>query len=572
MENGFQKIKRLLCYHWAAIVCAVVFVVLLATPFICSRILLGSEFQGIESEVTDDEAFYLSRIQDVIDGYPMIGNSYLAEHKNAPPQQLFVPEYVLAQLTRLTGFVVPYARIFIAALLECIVFLLFYSVALKISESKTVALFSSLFFFFGLYPTAMMRPVSPQLNGIFWFFAVLALWCMLDMHIMWRRLVMASIAIGLLFYIYPYYWTWFIVFLVILIGTCWLRERRYALACLVTLAGVCIIGSGYGVLTYSASRSPEYVETMTRLGMIATRFPSGAVVLMITSISLGILLWLLRSRVVACNRGTLFFIAAFLTSMIVVNQHIITGKNFEFSNHYTMQTISMAIFAFGFVWRHLAYKYRHYALIIGAIVTVSFVVVGSGRLLQQATTLSPQMAYRQDYAPVFQWLREHASNDAVVYANEDLSYWIPVYTSQNVFFSHNAGLFLVSDTELENRFLAQHFFDGIDERLIRDSERVLFGIRYVDQQGHVRQQNKLRKFFGITLLPYPLFPETEIQRITEIGHSMQRKSFREALQPYEVNYFVWDSLANPQWKLQNQSWLIPVFHYKQFTIFMPKPS
>lgn len=572
MENDFQKINRLLRCHWAAITCAVVFATLLMAPFISSRISLGSEFHSIEPVTADDEAFYLSRVREVLDGYPTIGNSYLAEHKDAYPQQLFVPEYVLAQLTRITNLAVPQARIAIACFLGMLAFLSFYYISAAISGSKIFALFSSIFFFFGLYPGVIMRPVSPQFNIVFWLLAIAAAWHLTGEHITRRLLVIAAIAIGVLFYIYPYYWTWFVVFLLVLSGLYLFWERRHAIVCLIILASSCVLGSGYAVLTFIASRSPEYTETMTRLGMITTRFPSGAMVLIITGIGLAILFLLIRHHLIVCNRNTLFFIAAFLASIIVVNQHIVTGKNFEFSNHYTMQTVTVAIFASGFVLRHLMYKWRRYILVAGVILVTGFVIFSCGKIFVASTAVSANMVYRQDYAEIFQWLNAHAADDSVVYANDDLSYWIPVYTSKNVFFSRNAGFFLVSDAELEKRFLAQHFFDNIDEKLIREQERALVGVRYVDQIGHVRQQNKLRRLLGMGLLPEPSFPEIEVQRILKAGHAVQKNSFKQALQPYDANYFIWDTLANPQWKLQNQGWLIPVFRYKQFTIFSHKLS
>ena len=104
----FKKVKK----HWPAILIAVVLGSLMIWPFFYFQVALGDEYGGILNQVIDDELFYMARIKDVVDGYPTLGNAYLFEHKNQLPQQLFLPEFLLAQPLKLLNLDVVQGRIF----------------------------------------------------------------------------------------------------------------------------------------------------------------------------------------------------------------------------------------------------------------------------------------------------------------------------------------------------------------------------------------------------------------------------------------------------------------------------
>lgn len=564
MENGFQKVIRNVRGHWEALVCAVAFAVLLVTPFVVQRLGLGSQFQGIEPEFANDESLYMSGIRDVLDGHPSVGNAYLAEHKDKPPQQLFVSQIVLAQLTRLSGLEVAQARILIGAFLGLITFLAAYAVSYRILGSRMAGLVVAVFMLFGWYGNLMNRPISPQFIFIFWWLAIGALWELNRPDASRKQMVYAGGILGVLFYIYPYYWTWMVLFMALMVAGLWFVDRQKTFRWIGALMIGCIIGSGSLIMSLQASRLSEYSETMTRLGMITTRFPSGFEVVLVSGLGLLASAWLLYRRRIAQDRTMLFWIVALATSIVAVNQHLITGKNFEFSSHYDTQAVSIAVLLAFFLlrlypWRRLIYAW----VLVIALVNVWNSFYG-------LFSVSETTAYRQEYAPVFAWLNHNAPADSVVYANSDLSYWIPVYTPHNVFSSRNAGFFLVSDAELERRFLAQHYFDPVDYGLVLEQERALVGVRYIDQRGHIQQRNKLRRFLGLQEMSEPAMPASDVDRIVREAATMKARSFEQALRPFESHYFVWDAVANPDWKLQEQSWLTPVFRHKQFVIFARK--
>src|SRR3989344_3093921 len=118
----FKKLKR----HWPTVILAVILGLLMVWPFFYFQKSLGDEYKGILNQVIDDELFYMARIKDVMDGHPTLGNAYLLEHKNQLPQQLFLPEWLLAQPLRLLNLDIVQGRILYNFILPALAFFLTY--------------------------------------------------------------------------------------------------------------------------------------------------------------------------------------------------------------------------------------------------------------------------------------------------------------------------------------------------------------------------------------------------------------------------------------------------------------
>ena len=128
----FQKVRR----HWLAILIAVILGVLITLPFFYFQEKLSNEYKGILNQVTDDELFYMARIKDVMDGHPTLGNAYLYEYKNQLPQQLFLPEWLLAQPLKFLNLDIIQGRIFYSFILPAIALVLTYIAFYLIYPSK----------------------------------------------------------------------------------------------------------------------------------------------------------------------------------------------------------------------------------------------------------------------------------------------------------------------------------------------------------------------------------------------------------------------------------------------------
>lgn len=571
--------------HWTAVLISLILGFLMVLPFFYFQKSLGEEYKGILNQVIDDEIFYMARIKDVIDGHPTLGNAYLAEYKNQLPQQLFLPELILAQPLKLfpptadqpkaENFDIIQGRILYNFLLPAIAFLLTYIAFYLIYHSKLWANLFSIFLIFGLYLFKFTRPVIPQFVFIFWLTQFIFLWLLVrnkgDDIMIYHRiskkwvLLLNILNFGLLFYLYPFYWTFYLVFFAVLILTFFRIEKKLSKQFLKILIGGLIIALPYFYLTFLTSRLPEYQETLTRLQLVYSRSPSEFISVFRSFVVLLLIGVLYRLKTVKLDKKIIFFLAGIVSILLVTNQNIITGQKFEFG-HYRMPATFFLVFAVYCLWSKINFKEK--LLVASFIILIS--ASGLYEYTQRITKVSEEDIYRQRYAVIFDWLNENIPKDSVVYANEDISGLIPIYTANNVFYSRYANLFIISDDEAGERFVLNNYFEKFDRDFAVQNERAIWGVRYVDRYADVVQANKWRKILGLGLKDETRLPEQEINKILAAASQIQKDFFEKGLKKYRVDYFVWDKNKNFDWQLANQNFLEKAFEDENFAIYQRK--
>ncbi|MDO8676878.1 MAG: hypothetical protein Q7K16_04535 [Candidatus Azambacteria bacterium] len=563
METFIHKIK----YHCAAIIIALILGVLMILPFFYFHIKLGNNFKGIFPEIVNDENFYYARIKDIVDGHSFLSNAYLAEHKEGLPQQLFLAEWFLAQLLKLFGLGINAAHLIYNFILPIVGFLLAYIAFYLILRKRFFSLGFCLFLFFGLFLTAFIRPVSPQFNFIFWLTQFIFLWLfIMEQRRKWIWLL--AINFGLLFYVYPYYWTFYLIFFCVLAVLYFWKGRALSYGILAIASGGLVLAIPYFYLNYLAAQLPYYTETLTRLGMLYTRFPSGFRIILWSAFGLAIFSWFLWRRVVEFDVKASFFILGILSSVIVANQHLLTGKNFEFSSHYDIGAVFFLVFAVAYLFNTV--KSRKLSI---AIVIIIAAVVVNGLYNYSKTVfavINENAIYKQNYAPIFKWLNGNTEKDSIVYANPDLSRLIPVYTANNVFYVREANLFFISDEEVSDRFILNNFFENFNKNFIIENDRSVYGVRYIDAYGHAVQGNKLRRLLGLKLEPEIYLPEEAILKVMTRAKELQKGNFSEELKKFRIDYLVWDKNKNPDWEINSKNFK-PIFKNDNLIIFKFTP-
>ncbi len=588
--------------HWLALILALILGALMVLPFFYFEAKLGKGFKEILPDIVNDESFYYARVKDVVDGHSFLGNAYLLEHKNELTQSGFLAEYLLAQPLKLFGIGINMARLIYNFLLPAIAFILAYSAFYLILKKRSWALAFSSFLFFGLYLLPFIRPVSPQFNFIFWLTQFIFLWLLVNSHDntntrmyandtnksvsqirvirinKFVSLVLLSANVlnfGLLFYIYPYYWTFYLIFLVLLTAIYFFNNRVLSYKILSIAGGGLVLAIPYFYLNYLSSKLPYYTETLTRLGMIYTRFPSGVRIFFWSALILAVFGWFLRRKIINWNTKTQFFIVGILASMIAVNQHLITGRNIEFSSHYDMGAMFFIVFVLAYlISQYNANLQMHasdtnrflYLKLILIIIVLTVVVNGLCGYSNQVLAAREGAVYIQNYAPVFEWLNKNTPKDSVVYANHGLSRLIPVYTANNVFFVRDANLFYISDSEVLDKFILNNFFEKFNDSFITENVRQVYGVRYVDAYGHAVQGNKLRGLLGLKLESEVYFPNEAIQRVVTRAEELQKGDFIKEIKKYRVDYLIWDKNKNPDWKLNSANFQ-PIFQRDNLIIF-----
>ena len=559
----FKKLKR----HWPTVILAVVIGLLMVWPFFYFQKSLGDEYMGILNQVIDDELFYMARIKDVIDGHPFLGNAYLVEHKNQLPQQLFLPEFLLAQPLKLLNIDAVQSRVVYNFILPALAFILTYLVFYLIYPSKFWSNLFAVFLFFGIYLFKFTRPVIPQFVFLFWLAQFILLWQIIKNPSNRIFIFLNILNFGLLFYLYPFYWTFYLVLLSVSSFIYFFRDRLLSKQFLKILIGGLAIGSFYFYLTFLAVQLPEYQETMTRLQLVFSSSPS-EIKTVIPALLILILFGILhRLKFIKINREILFFISGIISILLVTNQNIITGQKFEFG-HYRMPAVFFMAFAIYYIASQIKLGLKLKFLFASILIIIS--AYGIYGYAQRVFKISGQGVYTQNYKEILDWFNKNTQSDSVVYANDDISNLIPVYTYNNVFYVRNANLFIISDVEAEERFILGNFFEDFDENFVVENERTIWGVRYIDRYGDAVQANKWRKLLGLQLKDETRLPENEVKIILAKAVEIKRGGLNEGLKKYQVDYFIWDKNKNPDWYLNNQNFLESVFKNNNFVIYKIK--
>jgi hypothetical protein len=537
-------------------------------PFAGFQWRLGARYQGVACVFNDDELFYLARIRDVMDGHGGQGNAYLWERKREPALHVFLAEYMLAQPLALFGIEVTAGRVLYSALLVPLAFLLTYSILRRIGLNRFRAALGASFLFFGLFCFRFNRPVSPQFNFLFWLLEYLLLIRIVRGGAGREVWLAAALILGAVFNLYPYYWTHFAVWIAMLAGALLLRgERQLALGAMGVLGAGALLGVPYFYLAHRAGQLPYYWESLTRLGLVWTYFPSGLRVVAGSLLTSGLYALALRANWVRWDRETIFHLSGVASAAVVVNQHVITGMNLEFSAHYLLQSVFTGVFAMAHLWRNATPAWERrlawaVPAILAAVVTLGFVGY-CGRALTM-----PEGADRQQrLAEVFRWMRSNVAKDEVVLASEAVADLIPVYTSANVLYARNANLFLLPDDEVVERFAVTNVFEAFDREFLARNERAVFGVRHIDDYQHKSQANTVRRLFGIEPIRTERLPASAVDRVLKRALEIQREGWKASFNRFRLDLVLWDREAAPHWELDRRSGLVKAFDHPQFPVY-----
>jgi hypothetical protein len=543
-ELGLQK-------HWGAIVLAFAFGLALAGPYILIR--SDPAFSGIYPGIQNDQNFYLSRIQDVRDarlhgqGYPGSGNTYLAEEKSALPMQFLTGERVEAAVLELLSVPTPDALILFQFILPPLIFLLSYIIFLRLRAPRFWALMGTTLLTFGIFFFAFARPISPQFNFIFWLIAVLG-FVSIDEKPSWRWVGLQAIAVGALFYLYPYYWTHLLVVYGVACAVYLFINRGTALKIFCVAAGAIGVGSGYLSLVLRAHALPEYQESLSRIGFVATHSPSGVGLIAITAITIGVagfLVWHRRTETLK-SRPIIATGALLIGGVIAMNQHVVTGINMEFSSHYSMQIYFAAAFLIataltaGGWWKKLEGTMMR-ALAILVVIVVSYNALLPAYAIAQRSFES-RPAY-PEYAALIGWMNENTKAGSVIFAPDELSDIVASYTRNDVFYARNANISFMSDATVTDRFIIQNYGAEFDNAFIVHYERALFGHQYVNRYNHALQKQKFLKLVGMHTDVPERIPASAITAVQERAHEIQSGTFEKAAAPYRMDYYVIDTTS-----------------------------
>ncbi len=438
---------------------------LCVAPFLLASRDLGDVDQGLPFLYSDDEDVYLSRMQEIADGYPKVGSAYFYEYKNERVAQLPLGEYVYVAASRLTGLTLPQTLIAAKFFLPSILFLLVYVFLYRLlpAESSRLrtagALAGSLiavigYDFVSVAEIARMlsggdigvrlslwtRPVNPILGAIGVFGWLLLAW-EVYVNARWWKSLFAGLLLGSLVF---YFFAWGFAISVLaffggflLLQKDWRRVRHFGLVLLVSF----LVSAPYWYSVLFSMGGEESRAFALRNGMFFSHAP-----LMNKTLLAGMAVFLAGSAFIARRNGEawkrlsrepwwMMSASLLLGGLWALNQQILTGRMI-WPYHFVQYTepvvvIVSVVIAMRIVGTRFAKPAMALCLFFG-----SFVLMQAALATGSYHSAMPEFRARQQQVGLYNWLNAKSSKDCVVLvasADELLVRPVPAFTSCNLY-------------------------------------------------------------------------------------------------------------------------------------------
>lgn len=454
MYPFFQK-------HGLGLLFAILVGTVLVVPIIRAPMSIGDTYQGMQYLPHDDEDIYRARINEVLDGYPLITSPYFYEHKDSP---VIVPpfnEWLYALLAMCIG--LSESIIALKFLLPASLFFLVYLLVYRLTDrdgdikntwsvliaSLSTGLWVTLGFDFVNYKYVWNVLHGGATNAIIWSRIVNPIvgavqlfgFLVLLEAIMSRRFKYAYVCAGVLLSItIGYYFTFGMslailgsLFLIVVWRKEWTIAREFAYVGLIGFA----LSIWYWVKIFLSITGTEGSALGMRNGMSFTHAPIVNLALLAGTVFvvLSATMVYVRYRIFSHPTSWAFVCALLLGSWIAFNQQIITGREVWYG-HFFQYSVPLVYVALGVIayhsWRMLCPRLWLLATMTIMIITSSFGLFSISQVLSREA----EFARIQEYAPVLAWLNDNAGKECVIYVrddNEQLEKLIPAYTSCNVY-------------------------------------------------------------------------------------------------------------------------------------------
>lgn len=455
-----------------------------------------SKIERASANFVYGSTYYSARIKEIKNGHPFIGNPYFIEHRNDLAPAFFVADWI-ASVPYLIGLSFDATMIFNGLFWSIFFVFLAYFIFLSLGLNKKTSLGGAILSYtqgiFLILPSVSMQTIFP-------FFLALLL-----AYIYWvkkpgdqKRIILLALAIAGAVYVYTYLMQVTAVFIFFAI-VYFLVTKNFRTAVYLFLSSVLALIISFPIIWYTIKQltHPLYWETMARIGLVATRIPtveafiSGGAVMLIT------ILFYVSWKVIKLfrenenyTRAMRFFVLSGLAMAFVIVSNFFTGKELELSGH---------IERFMSIWTPLAlstYFYFTYKIVglknsfnstkqsaISILFLVSLIsLIHFSRVywsyFSQQGGVNRLVEETFFYDAPLRWLENNITEPSVVMANthDPMLAYISEYTKHYVLFSNGGILHLVSNNEIEERYLVSRYFDNMTEQQIEQDFQMYAGV------------------------------------------------------------------------------------------------
>lgn len=513
----------------------------------------------VKQIIAHENGYYLSLINESSKGHWNLGSPYFKEWSSEPFIYPALNLNTLGFIKKLFGWDIGSTALYLhyISLFLLIFFALLAFVILF--EYRFIGFLIGIIYLFYPYMRTWNGLVSPEINFIP-FFLFLCIY-FFDIYIkkdgslrLWMYEIFLGASTGILFYTYPYHWTFALVLLSIYDILVFVEQRKILIRNLIKYIVVALVATPYFIHMWKIVHLSYYVETMQRIGLIYSRFPAGLITQIMIATTLVSFLFFYRYALKSFKSNPsnqfMLVIAGLLASLIVLNQQLITGVQLEYNSHYLPVVMFFVIAMIGLCVSSIANgsNTKKY-IVFTCIVTIVLGLVTkwtSDQYLQYSYTKST-FTKLESSIEVERWFLDNAITNSVVYAPPELEDAISTLTGNYLYFNGNQKLQLIPNSELLDRFI---YFDITNNSITNNPvayQHLVFGHTF----DAILQKDDVINYIKTKLLGTPFLPNTlenyvkyDFSEIIKKRKEATTHSFLAYLKKYNVEYVIYRSNDN----------------------------
>ena len=579
--------------HAIAILLALLVGVVYAAPDVYHASTQG--YQAIIMADAQSSDFYLSAINKSYASPTPIGDPFQYEYQNAHnPFQFFLIEFASGKIGAALHLPLDVLRQIMDFIFPALLLLLLYALAYYMSGSRLTGCVVSVAMLLGnelVQPTSIhnllhtfllngnytqfltySRPINPQISGIFFFVVLFGLAYLLRNPCSKWAMVLSGAALGLLVYIYPYFWA----FAFVLLGVMFLYAlvvRHWRLLFATFIVGLINLLCMLPFLLLNLSiflhgGGSDLTQAIPTHRVIIEKFT-------LVPLFLYILIFLFAWW----NRGTgtfgtwasvfrnkyIFVPLLLITGVIVSNQQVITGK-LVFQEHFHFFTnIPVFIFAMSLLGMELLlFIPRIWRILIAGLIMLVLAWFAVGIQVSSYKSYVGESLRYQELAPIFFYLRDSAPPQSVVLTDWYLSTQITMYTQDFAYATGNDATFVVPQVRLINDYFTMLDLRGVTAQSVRS---------YIYQpvnRDEIGQKLYIGTFWRDSCGSDGCFPNSILESLIPQYQAFVSTPLLTDVEGYKINFVLVDSVEDADWKNVYQILGTPVYRSGDFTLYAIK--
>lgn len=587
-----QKIKNLFKEHWLIIITSFFLGCLIVLPTFVSIYKIGlANFKGVYPIFSSDETWYLAMTKEAADGHNRLGNVYLQQYKDSPFMSPPLMENIFAYSAKLMRISVPALFVVNDFVLPFIGLVCLYILFFNITFSKKISIVFALIFYL-LFLNFFNRPLNPQASFILLILGILFIYKAVTAGNIGKQakyIILAGFMTGILTYVYPFYWSSLIVLFAFNILFSLDRKSVYInLKQGILFLGIfAVISIPYLLNLAKAVSYPYYANMFLHWGGINSRLPS------FFNFGLGIMalaVILLALKFIKDKRLKIFSLSL-PAAVITLNwQNLITGKYLQFFNHYHQVSTFFMLILIIIILKELNGKLKQNTIdrkkiffVFCGIILISFLIIYKQKkdIITGFYNLKgmpvKEFSEMQKMSDIFKWFNANTEADSVILSVDrgiyNIGNYLPVYTSNNLYFHSYAPFYLMPEEEIIDRWLRQNLLikENINRESITKNQGLILGDGYVLDYASKQLINKIVKLLTGKQLKEPvLFPEYRLAEIQKMYDGIDKDNIEKTIKKYNLNYVLLNADEegrNIEIIFRDYKFLKPVNNFNGYVIY-----